>query len=870
MRELGRSGTLRRATEGVDGSCEPALLLQGPTGSGKSYLLREVGRRSTVRTVVVAARPAEESWPLSGLGSIVTAIVGEPYALTPRDPASPDGDAFHDIACGLLDFLRARNAVPITVLIDDVDRFDPQSRAVLGYLSARLGGSGLRIVGTVTALREDDPLSGFPVCEIPPLGSEEAAELVRSAPVSADPTTASILYWQTAGNPGSLRSMLESLSLEERFGHASLPLPLPALGPADEIAAAATEGLDESGRELLRVIAAAPLTPRSVASDSAEAADALADLLQRRLVEEIDTYVRVRNPLVRSSLYGALAARERRELHARLRLRLHDVDDALAVWHASWADPQAIWGPPLLSAAARLVRSDLLGAAMEFGERGMSSPGNGSLSVRALEFARSLIDGGHLLAAARYVARIDRDALPPSEQLEFALARLVSDAARNGRVSLSAVDVAAAVHASVDPDGAVSLWSISALLHALLDDLRGAQAALDEGTEWLDRADARARGLHLGVCELVRAATGGQCSPIDAVTLRELARHSTEELIARGRARSLSGDSEGAARIFSLVVDLPTPVEPLWRDLATLLAADNALRAGDLGAAASAVQVLRRGRLPQLLRPLAQLVALRVDLVVDGAPAAADRLEDWVRTPIRSAMALAAGHVLLGERALLLGDPRTAVRELQYADGLGAQLGSPAMLRHHPALIEALVAVGDDAGARAVLERLESAARAMPHPWTQRAILVGRALVAPDEESRRLFDAAALSDVTADPGYEDAMLLVRRARRLQALGAVDVDFAALQARTYLERIGARGWARLFERAPAASPAPAPTLLDELTRDERAVVDLVLQGLQNKEIAARLFISLRTVELRLTHVYRKTGARSRSHLVSLVA
>jgi len=59
-------------------------------------------------------------------------------------------------------------------------------------------------------------------------------------------------------------------------------------------------------------------------------------------------------------------------------------------------------------------------------------------------------------------------------------------------------------------------------------------------------------------------------------------------------------------------------------------------------------------------------------------------------------------------------------------------------------------------------------------------------------------------------------------------------------------------------------------LELLSADERAVADLVVRGLHNKEIAAALYLSVRTVELRLTHIYRKVGARSRAHLVSLMS
>ncbi|MEB0222366.1 helix-turn-helix transcriptional regulator, partial [Pseudomonas sp. AB12(2023)] len=49
-----------------------------------------------------------------------------------------------------------------------------------------------------------------------------------------------------------------------------------------------------------------------------------------------------------------------------------------------------------------------------------------------------------------------------------------------------------------------------------------------------------------------------------------------------------------------------------------------------------------------------------------------------------------------------------------------------------------------------------------------------------------------------------------------------------------------------------------------------VAELVQQGKRNKEIAAELFVSLRTVEVRLTRTYNKLGAKSRSHLIALLS
>ncbi|MGV9646522.1 helix-turn-helix domain-containing protein, partial [Streptomyces sp. NPDC003514] len=69
------------------------------------------------------------------------------------------------------------------------------------------------------------------------------------------------------------------------------------------------------------------------------------------------------------------------------------------------------------------------------------------------------------------------------------------------------------------------------------------------------------------------------------------------------------------------------------------------------------------------------------------------------------------------------------------------------------------------------------------------------------------------------------------------------------------------------------PEPAPggaAGLDGLASMERQVAGLVMEGATNREIAARLFISVKTVEATLTRVYRKLGIRSRVDIVRLAA
>jgi DNA-binding CsgD family transcriptional regulator len=59
-----------------------------------------------------------------------------------------------------------------------------------------------------------------------------------------------------------------------------------------------------------------------------------------------------------------------------------------------------------------------------------------------------------------------------------------------------------------------------------------------------------------------------------------------------------------------------------------------------------------------------------------------------------------------------------------------------------------------------------------------------------------------------------------------------------------------------------------TTTEHLTPQERQTALLVTQGLTNREVAARLFLSPRTIEYHLSHAYQKLGVRSRSELARL--
>jgi DNA-binding NarL/FixJ family response regulator len=111
-------------------------------------------------------------------------------------------------------------------------------------------------------------------------------------------------------------------------------------------------------------------------------------------------------------------------------------------------------------------------------------------------------------------------------------------------------------------------------------------------------------------------------------------------------------------------------------------------------------------------------------------------------------------------------------------------------------------------------------------------------------------------------------------RRRRAGRRVDARVPLRAALSTFEELGARPWA---DRARAelracgetrARPEPGP--LEELTPHELQVALVVARGATNREAAAELFLSPKTIDFHLRNVYRKLGLRSRAELARLLA
>jgi DNA-binding NarL/FixJ family response regulator len=100
----------------------------------------------------------------------------------------------------------------------------------------------------------------------------------------------------------------------------------------------------------------------------------------------------------------------------------------------------------------------------------------------------------------------------------------------------------------------------------------------------------------------------------------------------------------------------------------------------------------------------------------------------------------------------------------------------------------------------------------------------------------------------------------RRARNWS--GARSALTAAL---TEFDALGAARWAEKAAADLARLPGRRPAAAGELTETESRVAALVAEGLSNKEVASRLFVSVRAVEANLSRIYAKLGIRSRTEL-----
>jgi DNA-binding CsgD family transcriptional regulator len=209
------------------------------------------------------------------------------------------------------------------------------------------------------------------------------------------------------------------------------------------------------------------------------------------------------------------------------------------------------------------------------------------------------------------------------------------------------------------------------------------------------------------------------------------------------------------------------------------------------------------------------------------------------------------------------------VREL-----IGGAGGATPFVRWRPDLIEAYVRTKRVTEAEDELATFEKFEDTGLGPWATATLARCRALLADEGVLDDRFSEALGRCTDSVSPFERARTELVYGERLRRAGRrLDSREQLRAALGEFERLGASSWAERTREELRASGETAhrrdPAVVDELTPRELEIALQVADGGTNKEVAARLFLSPKTVELHLGRVYRKLGIRSRTELARLM-
>jgi DNA-binding CsgD family transcriptional regulator/tetratricopeptide (TPR) repeat protein len=723
------------------------------------------------------------------------------------------------------------------------------------------------------------------------------------------PEVAAKVVAATGGLPLAITEVGAQLNEAQRSGREPLSDPLPVGGRVLARFQERFARLDHRCRVAVGVAAAAgseaiavPLALTHLGLDDVPTGGTLLDDAEEAGLIAVDREgVRFRHPLVRSAAMSALSAADRRRVHAALAEVTADPERRAAHLVASAAGVSATVGDALEAAAiAVAARLGSLGAASIWRDAAVLTPQGPSRLVRLRRAVPELAAAGMLDDALRLKDEVLGTSDDPVARAEVTIVGTWIQL-YTPRVLAAADDaVSEALHiGGTAPELARQLRLIAAIGILTYGPFERSLDLADPGEPGPDIStvgptlESTCVPAILGLAG--RVAEANLWVPPERVELCARIVGSDEFSLSVAMSVQLMALSllwmerpaETARTVIGAIQRLEAQRQP--RDLPVYFGAlgeaqfwqgrwDEAMAALE-EAFTLADQTHQEGLLAIVLALSARLFALRGDLIRCGADGR--RALEYARsTNSRPTETYALHSVGLG--SLLAGDHDEAVAHLSAAARVTAQLGlaNPVTVPFRGDLCEALIRSGELDRAEAERTVLVAQAAQTGLRWPTAVSSRVAALIADATHSRGpaqdsgsdgLF-RTALSQW--QDGFEGARTrlnwgesLARRGRHDDArplLIDASVEFARLGARPFLKR-AEQALATTGDPTPPARPAPFTVL----TGAEVQVAFAVADGLSNRDIAARLFISPKTVEHHLTHVYQKLGARSRTDLARLV-
>jgi DNA-binding CsgD family transcriptional regulator len=860
------------------------VALHGPPGIGRSVLLDMVAGQAAARgELVLRLRPArgERGLAYAGAADLVRQVPAEAVAaLAPaprhwlaalrqgRPPRTGGPALARRLVLPELLAHCARTA-PVLLVVDDAQWLDPQSAGLIEFAMRRRPGPRIRVLAASTS-RSPVRLCPAPVADlaVPPLDQDALTTLLEERGLPCK--IASRLHRESAGNP-------------------FVALALSRGGDAREWAASRLSEISGKSRETLVVAALAtePTTALLLRAGREDAERELREAETAGLITKNRDKVRFTPPLLAERVIDGTTAHERSAIHGALSRAAVDPIDALRHRALRTLKPDAAMAHALADAARRCAQRGADRTAAELYVLAADRCPHG-LAADRLDWlvvaARTALTGGSPALARRAAdAVLATESAPAPHRVR---ARLVLiDLAGQDLAGMAETFAAALAEAGDDP----------ALLAPVR--LRLTWQAFLAGD--VDRAADEARQAEWAAHAAGDPATGAMALSALAQIRRTRGEPRWRDDLDRALALPVApkpdwlhyGPQYTAAR-FALFDDR---LDEARADLLALLAVAEHDRVGE-----ARVEVLRSlsevatraGRCQEALRYAHRATRAAQDAGLSPGPT-------WYTAAVAElaggSLAAAAGFARRGIRAseqesdglylrrnlhalaqseLRAGDTRAGVATLRRLRDLEAETGSadPMIVRWHADLAAGLAALGEHDSASATLMRARLVASRLGAVPALAGYL-DRAAAIVESESGRADDAVQLSTAAAtlfeklrQPVEQAHALLVaggaerRRRRYAAARVAIGAALALFMA------ADARPWAEETERVLTRTETPD----QGLTSTELRIAAMVRDGASNREIAARLYLSVKTVEATLTRVYRKLGVRSRTQLLSRLA
>ncbi|MEH1168222.1 AAA family ATPase [Micromonospora sp. CPCC 205539] len=883
-----------------------ALLLHGEPGSGRTALVGYAHRYAEARTLLAGTGLAEEAaLPYAGLQRLLDPVLDWATALPEqqrdllRRALAGEGcppDRRLALSMAVLGLLTAAGEDrPLLATMDDVDRGDRPTAEVLAFVARRLRHLPVAVLLTADVTATVD---GIPAHRLRALNERESAAVLAdrlserpSAPVAA--TLAAV----GGGNPQALVDLAEVLTPGQCRGEEPLPTAPPADGALGRAYRARLDGLAPDTRRVLLLAAldenGEPATLTRAAEADGAAIEALAPAEVAGLVRVEPNGVTFPQPLARAMVAATAPLAERRAAHRllaevldgdgqRLRRAMHraaaavgadpglatELEQAAAGGEGGWATASAalrqaadLSDEPTAAAYRLLIAARYAWAAGQpdqvrlLLDRIRATTGDPAVTGRAdllrgeLELRCDAASGASatLLAAAGAVADTDR-ALAMSALVRAGEAVcFAGDQYRYAEVGRRA----RMLRRPTDPP-AIEL--MTSLVGGVAATLRGDHERAGPALRRAVVLGGRLTGPALTPTALTCAAAAGLVVAVDGAAHRH-----AERAVALARER-------GELSMVSRALELRAIAEYwLGRHEAAAETSRDGLRvARDTGQVNCANVHLGM---------LAVLAAVRAD-----RDTSLRRIREIGEAPTPGSRPHALAGWALAVLDLVDGRHAEAATRLASLARLGTGRGQVLVqVMATPYLVEAAAHLSHRPAAAAALAVFDRWASSTASPLRRALSARCHALLAPrgSAEAEREFQAALRLHPTEAGTFERArtQLLfgqeLRRSRRPR-----DARGHLHQARESFILLGAASWAeQATAELRAAGESVGPPDLPAarlLTGQQLRIAELVAEGATNREIAARMFLSTRTIDHHLRNVFHRLGIRSRTELARAFA